>query len=71
VVNQIAPADRRAEVVSSYFVVCYVGNSLPVIGVGLISSFSSTMAASAVFAGTIALFALAALVIAWRSRPSS
>jgi MFS family permease len=36
VVNQIAPENRRAQVVSSYFVCAFAGNALPVIGVGVI-----------------------------------
>jgi sugar phosphate permease len=61
VVNQIAPQDRRAEVVSSYFVCCFVGNALPVIGVGIIATFAGASIASIVFAVTIAAFALIAL----------
>jgi hypothetical protein len=68
VTNQLAPADRRAEVVSSYLVVCYAGNSVPVIGVGLISSHASAIAASIAFAATISGFALIALAVAFRSR---
>jgi MFS family permease len=67
VTSEIAPADRRAEVVSSYFVVCYAGNSLPVIGVGLISSAAGPIAASVAFGATITVFALVALLIALRS----
>lgn len=33
VINDIAPDDRRAELVASYLIVCFVGNSLPVVGV--------------------------------------
>jgi MFS family permease len=61
VVNQIAPEDRRAEVVSSYFVCGFSGNALPVIGVGVISTLANSTAASLVFAATISLFALLAL----------
>ena len=61
VVNQIAPEDRRAEVVSSYFVCCFIGNALPVIGVGVISAYAGMPLASTIFAGTIVLFALVAL----------
>ncbi|MFL6600423.1 MAG: MFS transporter [Steroidobacteraceae bacterium] len=61
VVNEIAPADRRAEVISSYLLCCYAGNSLPVIGVGVLSSFSTPVTASSVFAATIAVFAIVAL----------
>ena len=64
VVNEIAPSDRRAEMVSTYFVAGFAGNALPVIGVGIISSLSSPVIASVVFAATIAVFAIAALIVA-------
>jgi hypothetical protein len=35
--NRLAPAERRAQVVSSYFVLCYVGLTVPVIAVGISS----------------------------------
>ena len=69
VVNEIAPSDRRAEMVSTYFVVGFAGNALSVIGVGVISSFTSPLAASIVFAVTIAVFAGVALIIARRYLP--
>jgi MFS family permease len=62
VVNQIAPGDRRAEVVSSYFVCCFIGNSVPVIGVGVISAYSSMPVASAGFAAVLIIFAVVAFV---------
>jgi MFS family permease len=34
VVNRIAPSDKRSEVVSSYLIAVYLGNSLPIIGIG-------------------------------------
>jgi MFS family permease len=61
VVNQIAPQDERAAVVSSYFVCAFTGNALPVIGVGVISTFASPTIASGVFALMISLFAVVAL----------
>ena len=69
VVNQIAPADRRAEVVSAYLICCFLGNALPVIGVGVISTLASPIAASIVFAATIAAFAVIALVFGSRYAP--
>ncbi len=66
VVNQIAPQDQRAEVVSSYFVCCFCGNALPVIGIGLISTWGSANLASILFAAMIAVFAVAALVFGVR-----
>lgn len=61
VVNQIAPDDRRAEVVSAYFICCFLGNALPVIGIGVLSTLISSTVASLVFATTIAVFAVVAL----------
>ncbi len=62
VVNQIAPADKRATVVSSYFVCCFTGNALPVIGVGVLSTLSNTLVADIAFACMIVIFALVALM---------
>jgi hypothetical protein len=62
VVQQIAPADKRAAVVSSYFVCCFTGNALPVIGVGVLSSVTDTSVADVAFACMIAVFAAVALV---------
>jgi MFS family permease len=61
VVNQIAPGDHRAAVVSSYFVCGFSGNALPVIGIGVISTLANPTIADAIFAVMIALFALVAL----------
>ncbi len=69
VVTEIAPDDRRAEVVSTYFVVGFAGNALPVIGVGVISSAANTMIASAVFALIIGAFAVAALALGMKYLP--
>jgi MFS family permease len=62
VVQQIAPADKRAAVVSSYFVCCFTGNALPVIGVGVLSSLTDPTIADIAFACMIAVFAVVALV---------
>ncbi|MEI9416781.1 MFS transporter [Mesorhizobium sp. Cs1321R2N1] len=68
VVNEIAPQDRRAEVVSSFFVCCFVGNALPVIGIGVVSTYASPVAASLAFAAMIIVFALVALAFGLRQR---
>ena len=62
VVNQIAPVHQRAEVISSYLIVCYFSNALPVIGVGVLSHVSGSMIASVAFGCTVAAFALLALI---------
>jgi len=69
VVNQIAPHDRRAEVVSSYYIACFVGNSVPVIGLGVLTTLSDPLIASVTFASTIAALALGA--IGWHRRLSA
>lgn len=68
VVNQIAPDDRRAEVVSAYFICCFLGNALPVIGIGVLSTLTSLTVASLVFAATIAVFAVVALMFGLKYR---
>jgi MFS family permease len=61
VVNQIAPQDRRAEVVSTYFVCAFAGNALPVIGIAVLATLISSIAAVLAFAAMIAVFSLTAL----------
>ena len=68
VVNQSAPEDKRAAVVSTYFICCFTGNPLPVIGVGVLSTLTRTTVADIVFACVIAGFALIALVFAFLYR---
>lgn len=70
VVNQIAPDDRRAEVVSAYFICCFLGNALPVIGIGVLSTLISSTVASLVFAMTIAVFAVVALMFGLKYQAS-
>lgn len=65
-VNQIAPEDRRAEVVSAYFICGFLGNALPVIGIGVVSTLASPNVASVVFAVMIAAFAAIALAFGLR-----
>jgi MFS family permease len=62
VINEIAPEHARAEVLSSYFVVAFVGSAVPVIGVGVLSELLNSEIAHIIFAATIGLFAIAALV---------
>jgi MFS family permease len=66
IVNEIAPAGQRAEIVSSYLVACYAGVSLPVIGIGVISQLADVFAADLIFAVVIALAAIGALVVELR-----
>ncbi|MBV8721172.1 MAG: hypothetical protein JO277_03420 [Candidatus Eremiobacteraeota bacterium] len=58
--NQLAPEDRRAGVVSAYFAVMFLGNSVPIVGIGILTSCTSALTANAAFAVTIAIFAIVA-----------
>jgi MFS family permease len=66
VINEIAPDQRRAEVTSAYFIACFAGNSLPVIGLGVLSTVTGALTASIVFACTIAALSVAS--ITWQRR---
>jgi hypothetical protein len=57
--------------VSSYLIAIYAGNSLPVIGIGLLSAAATTASAHIVFSAVIAILCAAAFVIGAKySRPS-
>lgn len=71
VTNQIAPPDRRAQIVSSYLICAFAGNALPVIGVGVISTFAGPIVASLAFAATIVVFVLTALYFGVRYLPKA
>ncbi|MGI9099836.1 MAG: hypothetical protein ACR2H2_15325 [Solirubrobacteraceae bacterium] len=50
----------------SYFVVMYVGISLPVIAEGLLAEITGLRAAGLVFAAVVAAIAAVALLLLWR-----
>ncbi len=60
--NALAPPDRRAEVASSYFVCCFLGNALPVIGVAALSELVGPITADRTFAGVLTMLVAAAIV---------
>ncbi len=67
-VNAEAPPDRRAEVASSFFVICYVAISLPVIGEGVLAEVAGLRTAGLVFAAVVAAIAAVVLVLLARQR---
>lgn len=69
IINEIAPEHQRAELVSSYLLVCYSANSLPVIGVGLLSLLVSIATAHRVFAAVLVALATLACAIGLRHLP--
>jgi MFS family permease len=66
-----APAERRGEVASSFFVVMYVAIALPVIGVGVLAQAVGLRTAGLIFAAAVAAVAVVALVLLGRERVSS
>jgi MFS family permease len=70
VINRIAPADRRSEVVSSYLIALFAGNSLPVIGIGVLSAATSASFAHMVFAAVITVLAAIAALTGIKYGPS-
>ncbi len=63
-----APAERRGETASSYFVVLYLGLSLPVIGAGVAIHFTSLRPAGIGFCAGVGVLALGVLVSLLGSR---
>ena len=66
VTNSLAPSDRRAELASAYFVCCFLGNALPVIGAGVLSQAADPKFADLVFAGVVSAIALGAIAASLR-----
>jgi MFS family permease len=66
-INQRAPVERRGETASSFFVVMYVGLSLPVIGVGIAAQALSLRTAGIAFSAAVAALVLAVLASLARS----
>jgi MFS family permease len=66
-INQRAPVEHRGETASSFFVVMYVGLSLPVIGVGVAAHAFSLRSAGIAFSAAVAALVLAVLASLSRS----
>ena len=56
--NRLAPADRRGQTLSAFFVACYAGLIIPVVGVGVLSGFTGTFTAVLVFSILLAALCL-------------
>ncbi len=69
-VNAASPAEQRAEVASSFFVVAYVAISVPVVGEGLLAQASGLKSAGLVFAAVVAALATVALLLLAREPKS-
>jgi predicted MFS family arabinose efflux permease len=69
VINRIAPADRRSEVVSSYMIALFAGNSIPVIGIGFLSAATTALTAHVTFAAVLTVLAGAAMLTGIKYAP--
>jgi len=56
--SRLAPAGRRGQVISAFFVACYAGLIIPVLGVGVLSEFTGTFPAVLAFAVLLAVLCL-------------
>jgi MFS family permease len=56
--NRLAPAGRRGQALSAFFVACYAGLIVPVVGVGVLSAFTGTFPAVLSFSVLLAALGL-------------
>jgi MFS family permease len=66
-INQTAPTDRQADVLSSFYGIMYLGVGLPVIGVGILATAAGLLAAVQYFAGIAAVLCVGVLFILTRA----
>lgn len=72
-VSDRTPAERRAEVSSTYFVIAYVAIAVPVVGEGLAAQAWGLRTSGVVFAVSVAVLAagcLVAILMRERARPA-
>src|SRR6516165_3918693 len=69
VTNRIVPGDRRSEVVSSYMIAIFAGNSVPVIGIGFLAAAATALTAHVVFAAVLTVLAALALLTGLKFSP--
>ena len=56
--SRLAPAERRGHAISAFFVACYAGLIIPVLGVGVLSEFTGTFPAVLTFSVLLAILCL-------------
>ena len=62
-INRSAPAERHAEVLSTFYVVIYLGVGVPVIAVGFLATVIGLLEAVQIFAAVIAALCLVNLIV--------
>jgi MFS family permease len=60
-VSEFAPADRKGDIVASYYVVIYVATALPAVGVGVLAQLTSLSTGILVFAYVVIAICLSGL----------
>jgi MFS family permease len=68
--NRLAPPERRGQVISTFFVACYAGLIIPVVGVGVLSGFIGTFPAVLAFSlllAALCLFCMARIATVFAS----
>jgi MFS family permease len=60
-VSEIAPEDRKGDIVASYYVVIYLATALPAVGVGVLAQLASLSTAFLVFAVVVIAICAAGL----------
>lgn len=68
-INRVAPPERHADVLSSFYVVTYLGTGTPVIGVGFLAGVVGLLPAVELFGVAVGLGCLALLGLVVRARP--
>jgi hypothetical protein len=68
VANGLAPPERRAEVASAFFVCCFCGNAVPIIGIGALTLATSARVADLAFAMMVSMIAAVAWAAAFSAR---
>jgi MFS family permease len=67
-INQAAPEGRRADVLSTFYVVIYLGVGVPVVGVGFLTTAVGLLVAVRYFAVAVAVLCLIGLAVLLRTR---
>ncbi|HEY2671569.1 MAG TPA: MFS transporter [Rugosimonospora sp.] len=67
-INQAAPEGRRADVLSTFYVVIYLGVGVPVVGVGFLTTAVGLLVAVRYFAVAVAVLCLIGLAVLVRTR---
>jgi hypothetical protein len=67
-ISRVAPPERHADVLSSFYVVTYLGTGTPVIGVGFLAGAVGLLTAVELFGVAVGLACLALLGLVLRAR---